>query len=211
MMEVIILNNLTRRQNELLDVIKKYIASNGFPPTVRELCDELGLSSPATVQVHLNNLEEKGLIAKSGTKNRAIKLLVENELIPNNDKTTSIPLLGVVSAGSPIEAIENPTDQFEIPITMIPTNKKVFALNVSGDSMIEAGIFDGDIVIVKQENTARNGQKVVAMTDEHEVTLKTYYKEDNRIRLQPENSSMEPMYFTDVKILGIATGLYRQL
>lgn len=205
------MNNLTNRQNELLNVIKKYIASNGYPPTVREICDELGLSSPATVQVHLNNLEKKGLITKTGTKNRAIKLLVENELMPNDDKTASIPLLGVVSAGSPIEAIENPTEQFEIPITMIPQNKSVFALTVSGDSMIEAGIFDGDIVIVKQENTARNGQKVVAMTDNNEVTLKTYYKESNGIRLQPENSTMEPMYFTDVKILGIAVGLYRQL
>ena len=205
------MEKLTKRQIELLQVIKKHIAEYGYPPTVREIGKELGLTSPATIQVHLNNLEAKNIISKGGTKNRALKLLVDNEYLEQDDKTVSVPLLGVVTAGSPIEAIEQPSEYFDLPASLIPRNQEIFTLTISGDSMVNAGIFDGDIVIVKRTKQARNGQKVVAMTNENEVTLKTYYKETDHIRLQPENDDMEPMLFDNVEILGIAVGLYRSI
>jgi repressor LexA len=205
------MDKLTPRQEDALNFIKEQIAKNGYPPTVREIGKFLGLSSPATTQVHLSNLEEKGYIKKGGNKSRAIELLVGNEYANQSDGIIQVPLLGKVTAGSPIEAIERPDEFFSLPAYLIPNKKEVFTLDVSGESMINAGIFDGDIVIVQRQNTANNGDIVVAMTDENEVTLKRFYKEKDFIRLQPENDFMNPIILPNVTILGKAIGLYRKL
>ena len=204
------MESLTERQNEVLDVIKKYIADNGYPPTVREIGDILGLSSPATIQVHFDNLVKKGYIKKRSNMNRTIELLVENEYLNNDDNIVSIPLLGKVTAGNPIEAIENPSNYFKIPTELIPRGKNLFALTVDGESMINAGIFDNDIVIIERTKSAKNGDIVVAMNDENEATLKRFYKEKNHFRLQPENDTMKPIILDNVTILGKLVGLYRK-
>lgn len=205
------MENLTKRQNEILNYIKEYIVQHGYPPTIREIGADLGISSPATIHAHLSNLEKKGVIRKQGSKNRAIELLVKNEFIDTSNNTVEVPLLGKITAGNPIEAIEKPDEYFSLPAYLIPKNKEVFTLNVSGCSMINAGILDGDIVIVEKQNIARNGEIVVAMTDENEVTLKTFYKEDGYFRLQPENDTMNPIILKNVTILGKAIGLYRKI
>ena len=205
------MEKLTKRQEDALKFIKTYIVSHGYPPTVREIAEALGVNSPATIQAHLDCLANKGYIKKGNGKNRTIELMVENEYMEKNEEVVEVPLLGKITAGNPIEAIENPDEYFSLPAYLIPKSKEVFTLNVSGDSMINAGILDGDIVIVERRNTARNGEIVVAMTEENEVTLKTFYKEKNHIRLQPENDSMEPFIFDNVYILGKAIGLYRKL
>ena len=205
------MEKLTRRQEEILTYIKEYIVSSGYPPTIREICKAVGVSSPATVHAHLANLESKGFIKKEDTKNRAIEVLVKNEFASKDDLVVEVPLLGKITAGSPIEAIEQPDEYFSLPAYLIPKNKDVFTLNVSGCSMINAGILDGDIVIVERQNTARNGEIVVAMTDENEVTLKTFYKENGHFRLQPENDTMDPIILDNVTILGKAVGLYRKI
>ena len=202
---------LTKRQNDILTFIKEYMVEHGYPPTIREIGKALEISSPATIHAHLQNLEKKGVIKKGGSKNRALELLVKNEFDTKNDLIVDVPLLGKITAGSPIEAIEHPDEYFSLPSYLVPKNKEVFTLNVSGCSMINAGILDGDIVIVERANTARNGEIVVAMTDENEVTLKTFYKEKNHFRLQPENDTMEPIILQNVTILGKAIGLYRKL
>ena len=194
--------DLTKRQQEILDFIKVFMVKNGFPPTIREIGEGLGVSSPATIHAHLENLENKGVIKRSNTKNRAIELLVNNEYEPQNELIIDVPLLGKITAGSPIEAIEQPNEYFSLPSYLIPNNKEVFTLLVSGTSMINAGILDGDIVIVERKNTAYNGEIIVAMTDENEVTLKTFYKEKDHFRLQPENDTMEPIILQNVSILG---------
>lgn len=205
------MENLTKRQNEILNYIKEYIVQHGYPPTIREIGADLGISSPATIHAHLSNLEKKGVIRKQGSKNRAIELLVKNEFIDTSNNTVEVPLLGKITAGNPIEAIEKPDEYFSLPAYLIPKNKEVFTLNVSGCSMINAGILDGDIVIVEKQNIARNGEIVVAMTDENEVTLKTFYKEDGYFRLQPENDTMDPIILKNVTLLGKAIGLYRKI
>ena len=204
------MDKLTKRQEDIIQFIKKYIVSNGYPPTVREIGSSLGLSSPATIHSHLSNLEIKGYIKKDDNKNRAIELLIENEFIENKNSTISVPLLGKVTAGSPIEAIHNPNEYFQLPAYMIPSRKEVFTLKVSGESMINSGIYDGDIVIVERTNDAKNGDIVVAMTSENEVTLKRFFKEKTFIRLHPENDHMEDIILENVTILGKAIGLYRK-
>jgi len=203
------MSNLTKRQEDILLFIKKFIVENGYPPTVREICTGMNLSSTATVHAHLSNLESKGIIKKNNLKNRAIELLVKNEY--KEDDVVEVPLIGKVTAGNPIEAIEMPNEFFALPANLIPKNQEIFTLKVSGESMINVGIYDNDIVIVQKQNVARNGDIVVAMTEENEVTLKTFYKEKDHIRLQPENDSMEPFIFKNVTILGKAIGLYRKL
>lgn len=205
------MDDLTKKQGEVLKFVKEFMVSHGYPPTVREIGEALGLSSPATTHSHLKGLEEKGYIRKNGSKNRAIELLVDNEYAKKNEEIVEVPLLGKITAGNPIEAIENPGEYFSLPAYLIPKQKEVFTLKVSGESMINAGIYDGDIVIVERCNTARNGEIVVAMTDENEVTLKTFYKEDGYFRLQPENDTMKPFIFKNIAILGKAIGLYRKL
>ncbi len=205
------MEKLTSRQNDVLNFVKSYIVSHGYPPTVREIGKALDISSPATIHAHLKNLEKKGFIRKDNSKNRAIELLVDNEFDKGSDETVKVPLLGKITAGSPIEAIEMPDEFFSLPSYLLPKGKEVFTLKVSGCSMINAGIFDSDIVIVERKNSARNGEIVVAMTDDNEVTLKTFYKESNHFRLQPENDTMEPIILNNVTILGKAIGLYRKI
>lgn len=201
---------LTKRQDEILNYIKEYIVSNGYPPTVREIGEAVGLSSPATIHSHLANLKLKGYIKTDEAKNRSIEVLVKNEYKDYNSNVVDVPLLGKVTAGTPIEAIERPDEYFSIPANLIPQKKEVFTLLVSGDSMINAGIYDKDIVIVERCKTANNGEIVVAMTDENEVTLKRFYKEAGYIRLQPENDTLQPIILSNVTILGKAIGLYRK-
>ena len=195
----------------MLDFIKNFIVSHGYPPTIREIGTALGLSSPATTYTHLSQLEKKGYIKKLDSKNRAIELLVDNEYDNKNENVVEVPLLGKITAGNPIEAIERPNEYFSLPAYLIPKKQEVFTLKVSGDSMINAGIFDGDIIIVERQSTARNGEIVVAMTDDNEVTLKTFYKENGYFRLQPENNTMQPFIFDNITILGKAIGLYRKI
>lgn len=205
------MEKLTKRQNDVLNYIKEYIVAHGYPPTVREIGKALNISSPATIHAHIANLESKGFIKKEGSKNRAIELLVENEYSKQNEQIAEVPLLGKITAGSPIEAIEMPDETFALPAYLLPKGKEVFTLKVDGCSMINAGILDGDIVIVERKNTARNGEIVVAMTTDNEVTLKTFYKENNHFRLQPENDTMDPIILDNVIILGKAIGLYRKI
>ena len=202
---------LSPRQEEILNFIKKYIAKHGFPPAIREICDGVGLSSPATVFVHIKNLENMGYIKQTSNKFRTIELLVENEYAEKNEDVIKVPLLGKITAGNPITAIEQPNEFFDLPAALMPKSGEVFTLHVSGESMINRGIYDNDIVIVKRQKDAKNGDIVVAMTDDNEVTLKTFYKEKNHIRLQPENDTMTPLIFNNITILGIAIGLYRKI
>ena len=204
------MEQLTKIQEDILKALKKFIANHGYPPTVREIGAMLNLSSPATTHFHLNKLEEKGYIRKNEAKNRALELLVPNEFLDKDDNIVDVPLLGKVTAGNPIEAIEVPDEYFSLPATMINGKKEVFTLRVSGESMINVGIYDGDIIIVERKNTAINGEKVVAMTEENEVTVKTYYKENGHFRLQPENDTMAPIILDKVSILGKVIGLYRK-
>jgi len=202
---------LTKKQTEVLDYIKKYTATHGYPPAIREIGAGLGLSSPATVHTHVKKLEEAGVIKTSSNKFRTIEILVDNEYEENHEDVVKVPLLGKVTAGNPIEAIERPNEFFDIPAALVPSRETIFTLQVSGESMINVGIYDGDYVIVQKQSSARNGDIVVAMTEENEVTLKTFYKENGHIRLQPENDTMEPFIFPNVTILGKAIGLYRKL
>ena len=202
---------LTKRQEEVLTFIKKYSADHGYPPAIREICLGVGLSSPATVFVHVKNLENKGYLKTENNKFRTIELLVDNEYLEKNEDVIKVPLLGKITAGNPITAIEQPDEFFDLPQALIPKNGDCFVLHVSGTSMINKGIYDNDYVIVKRQNTANNGDIVVAMTDEDELTLKTFYKEQDHIRLQPENDTMAPLIFDNITILGKAIGLYRSI
>ena len=201
---------ITKRQRDVLDFIKKYIADHGYPPAIREICKGVNLSSPATVFVHMKNLEQLGYIKTTSNKFRTIEILCENEYLENNEDIVKVPLLGKITAGSPITAIEQPNEFFDIPASLIPATATVFTLHVSGESMINAGIYDGDYVIVQKQSTAKNGDIVVAMTMENEATIKTFYKEKDHIRLQPENDTMDPIILDNCVILGKAIGLYRK-
>ncbi len=205
------MENLTKKQSEVLTYVKEYLVSKGYPPTVREIGKALNLNSPATIHTHLSKLEEKGYIRKDNYKNRTIELLVKNEFLNNDSSIIDVPLLGKVTAGSPIEAIERPDEYFSLPAYLIPNKKEVFTLKTSGDSMINAGIHDGDIVIIQRQEIANNGDIVVAMNSENEVTLKRFYKAKDHFKLIPENDYLEPIILDSVTILGKAIGLYRQL
>lgn len=204
------MEKLTSRQEFILNILKKLIAKNGYPPTVREIGEQANLNSPATIHFHLKKLEEKGYIKKDSSKNRTIEILVPNEYLEKDDNVVDVPLVGKVTAGNPIEAIEMPDEYFSLPANLITTKNDVFTLKVSGESMINVGIYDGDILIVERKNTAHNGQTVVAMNNNNEATVKTFYKENGYFRLQPENDTMEPIILKEVTILGIVIGLYRK-
>lgn len=204
------IKEITEKQNNVLDYIKKFTATHGYPPSIREIGKGLGLSSPATVHTHVKKLCNAGYLKVDNNKFRAMEILVDNEYEEKNEELVKVPLLGKVTAGSPIEAIERPNEFFSLPASLIPSKETIFTLNVSGESMINAGIFDGDVVIVQKQSTARNGDIVVAMTIDNEVTLKTYYKEQGHFRLQPENDTMAPIILDNVTILGKAIGLYRK-
>ena len=166
------MEKLTESQRNILQVLKELMAERGYPPTVREIGERAHLSSPATIHFHLNKLAEKGYIEKGNSKNRTIKLLVDNEFLEKDENIVEVPLLGKVTAGTPIEAIETPNEYFPLPINLVSGKKEVFTLKVSGESMINVGIYDGDILIVERKNTAVNGETVVAMNDNNEVTVK---------------------------------------
>ena len=205
------MEKLTIKQEFILQTIKKLFAKNGYPPTVREIGEAAHLSSPATIHFHLVQLEEKGYIKKGNNKNRTLELLVPNEYLKKDNEIVEVPLLGKVTAGTPIEAIEMPDEYFSLPANLITTKNEVFTLKVSGESMINVGIYEGDILIVEKRNTAQNGETVVAMNNNNEATVKTFYKEKDHFRLQPENDTMEPIILKEVTILGKVIGLYRKL
>lgn len=212
------MGDLKIREKAILDYMKKEIAIKGYPPTVREICSALGIKSTSTVHKDLANLEKKGYVVKDPAKPRAIMLSsheYNSEILdrpPVSDNIVEIPVVGRVAAGTPILAEENVEDFFQLPARFVNGNDN-FMLRVRGDSMIEAGILDGDYILVENRNVARNGEIVVAMVDgfESEATVKTFYKEDGHIRLQPENSSMSPIIVSDVKILGKVKGVFRYL
>ena len=205
------MEKLTERQTDILQIIKKLVAKNGYPPTVREIGDAAHLSSPATIHFHLKQLVNKGYISKANGANRTIEVLVPNEYLNVEDDVVKVPLLGKVTAGLPIEAIEQVDETFSLPSELLGNKKEVFSLKVSGESMINVGIYDGDILIVERQNTAKNGDTVVAMNTNNEATVKTFYKENGHFRLQPENDTMEPIILDEVTILGKVIGLYRKL
>lgn len=195
---------LAKKEKEVYEFIKKQIEIEGYPPSVREICTAVGLSSPSTVQRYINSLEEKNYIVKGGSKKRAITLpKQENEV-----EVMSVPVVGTVAAGQPILAEENIEEYFPLPMNYAG-KKDMFMLKVRGESMINAGILDGDYVIVESSDTARNGEIVVALLEDS-ATVKTFYKERDAIRLQPENDALEPIISKDVKILGKVSGVFRK-
>jgi repressor LexA len=199
---------LTGKQLEVLEFLKSELYKKGYPPSVREICEAVGLKSTSTVHGHLERLERKGLIRRDPTKPRAIEILDSSPLSIARDMI-EVPIVGKVTAGQPILAVENIEDTFPLPADFLRGDDS-FILTVRGESMIEAGILDGDYVVVKQQNYADNGNIVVALIED-EATVKTFYKEKDHIRLQPENSLMEPILVQDVTILGKVTGVFRRL
>ncbi|MEK4030078.1 MULTISPECIES: transcriptional repressor LexA [Bacillaceae] len=204
------MTKLSKRQQDILDFIKLEVKAKGYPPSVREIGEAVGLASSSTVHGHLSRLESKGLIRRDPTKPRAIEILELEESVPRQ-KVVSVPLIGKVTAGMPITAIENIEEYFPLPERLAPADDNVFMLEIMGDSMIEAGILNGDYVVVRQQQTAKNGEIVVAMTEENEATVKRFFKEKDFIRLQPENSSMEPIILSSATILGKVIGVYRDI
>ncbi len=195
---------LVKKEKEIYEYIKQQIDEAGYPPSVREICNAVGLSSPSTVHRYINNLEEKGYIIKADSKKRAIKLAKQE----NGVDVLSVPVVGFVAAGQPILAEENIEEYFPLPINYAK-NTDMFMLKVKGESMINAGILDGDYVIVEQKETAKNGEIVVALLDDS-ATVKTFYKEKDHIRLQPENDALEPIITKDAKIIGKVSGVFRK-
>ena len=200
--------NKDSRQIEVLQYIYEEVQEKGYPPTVREIGNAVKLSSTSTVHGHLSRLEKNGFIQRDPTKPRAIEL-TQAGLDKLGILSDKMPLLGTVTAGAPILAVEEATDYFPVPPDLQSNAGSLFMLKIRGESMIDAGIFDGDSVIVRKQNTAENGDIVIAMTDDDEATCKRFYKENNYYRLQPENSSMDPIILDSVLILDKVVGLYR--
>lgn len=198
--------NISAKQTEILEYIKEVTLSRGYPPTVREIGESVGLKSSASVHAHLATLEKKGFIRRDPAKPRAIEI-VDDEFALHRKEYAQVPIVGRVAAGEPLLAEENITDYFPLPIEMLP-NDQIFMLIVKGDSMINAGIFDGDKVIVRQKNSAQNGDLVVALIEDG-ATVKTFYHEGDHIRLQPENPDYDPIIVKDVAILGEVIGVFR--
>ena len=197
---------ISSKQQEILDYLKTQVLSKGYPPSVREICEAVHLKSTSSVHSHLETLEKNGYIRRDPTKPRAIEI-VDDEFNLTRRELVSIPVVGTVAAGEPIFAVENIVEYFPIPAEYMP-NEETFMLVVKGDSMINAGIYSGDKIIVKKCSTASNGDMVVAMVDDS-ATVKTFYKEKNHFRLQPENDSMDPIIVNQVEILGKVIGLIR--
>lgn len=212
-------NSINKREKEILKFIESHVNKNGYPPSVREIGKGVGLKSTATVHTYLKALEKKGYIKKEDQKGRTLKLLkggsnkskqIEFEkAVYTGKEMVDVPVIGKITAGEPILAVENITDTFPIPLDFVG-NSESFMLTVRGESMIEAGILDGDYILVKKQNTAENGEIVVALIEE-EATVKTFYKEKGHIRLQPENSSLEPIIVPDCEILGKVAGVFRKI
>ena len=198
---------ISKKQQEILDYMKNEILNRGFPPSVREICEAVNLKSTSSVHSHLEALEKNGYIRRDATKPRAIEIIDDNFNLVRRE-VVNVPRVGTVAAGQPILAVENIDAYFPIPAEYMP-NEQSFMLTVKGDSMINAGIFDGDQVLVKQQSTAENGDMVVALIDDS-ATVKTFYKENGYYRLQPENDNMEPIIITgNLKILGKVFGVFR--
>lgn len=202
--------DLNEREKNILLYIKRSIESKGYPPTVREICEQLNIKSTSTVHGSMEKLELKGYIKKDPTKPRAVEILDNNDdILLNKKKTVDIPIVGLVTAGQPILAYENIEDTCPLPADFV-NNKNLFILKVKGESMINAGILDGDFVIIEKTDFAKNGDKVLALIED-EATIKTFYKEKDGYRLQPENDFMEPIYVKELRILGQIIGLYRKM
>lgn len=201
--------DLTQKQIEILLYIKAEVQRKGYPPSVRELCKGVNLKSTSSVHNHLEKIEAKGYIRKDPAKPRAIEILDKNDdFLLISKKTMDVPILGKVTAGTPILAVENIEDTYPVPIEMVEGHD-VFILKIQGESMIDAGILNGDLVLVQKQSSAINGDIVVALLEE-EATVKRFFKEKNIVRLQPENQAMEPILIKDVSILGKVIGLYRK-
>lgn len=197
---------ITGKQSEILEYIKKEILNKGYPPTVRDICEAVNLKSTSSVHSHLETLEKNGYIRRDPTKPRAIEIVDDNFNLSRRE-FVNVPIIGNVAAGQPLLAVENIDNYFPIPTEYMP-NAESFMLKVKGESMINAGIFDGDIIIVEKQNTARNGEIIVALVDDS-ATVKTFYKEEGHIRLQPENDTMDPIIVPDCTILGKVFGVFR--
>lgn len=201
---------LTKKQQQVYDYLVDYTQESGFPPSIREMCQGLGVRSTSTIHGHLEKLEEKGYIKRESTKNRAITLTkVPAPALPQFDAAfASIPVIGRVTAGSPILAVENIEDYFPIPTSHLASGDH-FLLKVQGDSMLNAGILDDDYVLVRKTEQANNGDYIVALVGDDSATVKTFYKENSHIRLQPENDAYEPIIGTDIQIIGLVKGVFR--
>ncbi len=197
---------ITKKQTEILEYIKAQILNKGYPPSVRDICTAVDLKSTSSVHAHLETLEKNGYIRRDPTKPRAIEIIDDNFNLTRRE-VVNVPLVGRVAAGEPILAVENVVSYFPIPAEYMP-NEEVYMLTVKGDSMVNMGIFEGDNIIVKKQNTARNGDVVVALVDDS-ATVKRFYKEDGYIRLQPENDYMDPIIVPDCEIMGKVIGLVR--
>jgi repressor LexA len=206
-----VLKKASKRQEDILAFIKEEVRKKGYPPSVREIGEAVGLASSSTVHGHLARLESKGLIRRDPTKPRAIEILDGTNSVIEKQGVVHVPLVGKVTAGLPITAIENVEEFFPLPETFGTSDDNLFMLEIMGDSMIEAGILNGDYVVVKQQQSANNGEIVVAMTEDDEATVKRFFKEKTYFRLQPENSSMEPIIVNQVSILGKVVGVYRHI
>lgn len=207
---------LSDKDYEILKFIKDELSKNGFPPSVREICDKVGLKSTATIHARLKKLEDHGKIIRDSSKNRSIRVVgmeedgLSTDIEYVSDKYIDVPVYGNVAAGQPITAIDEINDTFPLPISYAK-NKDLFMLKVSGESMINAAILDGDMIIVSKQPTANNGEIVVALLDDENATVKTFYKENGHIRLQPENDTMEPIIVKEARILGKVIGIFRKL
>ena len=199
---------ITDKQREILEYIKEMILKKGYPPAVREICEAVHLKSTSSVHSHLESLEKNGYIRRDPTKPRTIEIL-DDDFALTRRELVNVPVIGTVAAGVPILAEQNIEDYLPIPAEILP-NKEVFMLKVKGNSMIEAGIYNGDKVIVAKQPNAENGDKVVALVDDY-ATVQTFYKENGHFRLQPENSSMDPIILDQVEILGKVIGLFRMM
>ena len=197
---------ISDKQKEILEYMKQEILNKGYPPTVRDICEAVKLKSTSSVHSHLETLEKNGYIRRDPTKPRAIEIIDDNFNMTRREMT-NVPMIGRVAAGEPILAVENIESYFPIPTEYMP-NAESFMLKVKGESMINAGIFDGDQILVEKCNTARNGDMVVALVDDS-ATVKTFYKENGHIRLQPENDTMDPIIVDDCEIMGKVFGVFR--
>lgn len=198
---------ITQKQSDILEFIKSELLSKGYPPTVRDICNAVNLKSTSSVHAHLETLEKNGYIRRDPTKPRAIEIIDENFSLTGRE-IVNVPIVGRVAAGEPLLATQNIENYFPIPMEFMPNNE-VFMLEVKGESMINVGIYEGDWIVVEKRNTARNGEIIVALVDDS-ATVKTFYKEDGHIRLQPENDHMDPIIVPDCKILGKVISLYRR-
>ena len=197
---------ISKKQSEILEYIKSQIINKGYPPSVRDICEAVDLKSTSSVHSHLETLEKNGYIRRDPTKPRAIEIIDDNFNLARRE-VVNVPVVGKVAAGQPILAVENVESYFPVPMEFMP-NEQCFMLKVKGDSMINAGIFDGDTILVEQCQTALNGDMVVALVEDS-ATVKTFYREADHIRLQPENDAMEPIIVTDCQILGQVFGVFR--